>query len=169
MITEHLCTGSPHNVPAYGLFPALLHSAKKNHIKNTKIEKKQILVPLLDLCSEGATGTSRCSVTSSYCVHIVPSCLLSFFLRELIWQVHRLIRREWSRQCDVVHFFFNFHYLLLPLRSSSGYSPLFPRLLFICKFPSTTCCRRQFLSNIWTNQSAILLFITPLRRTLCNT
>jgi hypothetical protein len=59
---------------------------------------------------------------------------------------------------------FRCEYHLLSLRSSSSFLRLLPRLPatyvppFI--FPSTTCCRRQFLRKMWPIQLAFRLFIS---------
>ena len=66
---------------------------------------------------------------------------------------------------------FNWQYPLLPLRSSSSFLRLLPRLLVTsicpCIFPSITCCRRQFLRKMWPIQLAFR-FLISCRISLCS-
>ena len=66
---------------------------------------------------------------------------------------------------------FNWQYPLLSLRSSSSFLRLLPRLLVtsICPFifPSITCCRRQFLRQMWPIQLAFC-FLISCRIFLCS-
>ena len=67
--------------------------------------------------------------------------------------------------------FFNWHYPLLSLRSSSSFLRLLPGLFVtsICPFifPSITCCRRQFLRKMWPIQLAFR-FLISCRIFLCS-
>ena len=64
---------------------------------------------------------------------------------------------------------FNWQYPLLSLRSSSSFLRLLRFLVTsICPFifPSITCCRRQFLRKMWSNQLAFR-FLISCRTFLC--
>jgi len=58
---------------------------------------------------------------------------------------------------------FNFQYSLLPVRSSSSFLRLLPRLpiisIFHSIFSSTTCCTQQFLRKMSPIQSIFIRFI----------
>jgi hypothetical protein len=67
---------------------------------------------------------------------------------------------------------FSFHYLLIPVRSTSSCLHLFPRLYFSFTFPLITCFRRQFLRNIWFIQLAFRIYCSSTvlsSLTLCDT
>jgi hypothetical protein len=97
-----------------------------------------------------------------YCstlIFILPLYLHLFC--SVLWQVHRLLQSEFSKESDLVLPPVNFRYPLFSLRTSSS-SLRLPRLPIISilpsTFPSITCLRRQFLRKMWPIQLPFLLF-----------
>ena len=108
------------------------------------------------------TATTICALCP-YTVTFIHSFILTTGPKPLPKRTLHIVRSRASS--------FKWEYPILPLRSSSSFLRLLPRLLVtsICPFifPSITYCRRQFLRKMWPIQLAFR-FLISCRIFLCS-